>query len=152
MKIITFISFVFLWLLISGFNINALNIFYCLCASTLTYYISARFKILSSNFPFKYNAINYLGYLFVEMTKSAIKVSYHATRWKINVFPEISALPNKQINDLSLALYASSITLTPGTVTINSSENGLLIHALCREDLDSLFEGEMSSRINDIIK
>ncbi len=39
--------------------------------------------------------------------------------------------------------YANSITLTPGTVTVDVGERELLIHCLTKEGEDGLLEGDM---------
>ena len=50
---------------------------------------------------------------------------------------------------VGVATYANSITLTPGTITIevNRRERELLVHALTKAGADGLAEGEMDRRV-----
>ena len=48
---------------------------------------------------------------------------------------------------LSRVIYANSITLTPGTVTVSVEPETLLVHALTREGAAGLKEGDMERRV-----
>ncbi|WP_299595311.1 Na+/H+ antiporter subunit E [uncultured Microbulbifer sp.] len=50
-------------------------------------------------------------------------------------------------SDLGRVLYANSITLTPGTVAIDIDNNSVLVHALTRNGLEEVKQGEMEKRI-----
>jgi multicomponent Na+:H+ antiporter subunit E len=50
-------------------------------------------------------------------------------------------------DDLTKVMYANSITLTPGTVSITMQNNRLLVHTISIEDADALFKGDMLSII-----
>ena len=47
-----------------------------------------------------------------------------------------------------VATYANSITLTPGTVTVEVSGNDLTVHALVRAGADELEDGGINRRVN----
>ena len=57
-------------------------------------------------------------------------------------------IPSGQNSDMARAIYANSITLTPGTITVDMAGDRLLIHALNEEMCDSL--GEMAQRIRTV--
>jgi len=44
-------------------------------------------------------------------------------------------------------IYANSITLTPGTVTLDLEEGHVTVHALTREGAQALASGEMDGRV-----
>ena len=48
---------------------------------------------------------------------------------------------------MATTIYANSITLTPGTVTVDSSEDGLLVHSLAKVFADGVLANEMNNRI-----
>ena len=54
-------------------------------------------------------------------------------------------IPSGQAGDLARAIYANSITLTPGTVTVDMAGDRLLVHALDETMCDSL--EEMARRV-----
>jgi len=47
-------------------------------------------------------------------------------------------------------LYANSITLTPGTLSVDLDENELTVHALQKSSIDELKEGGMEKKISSI--
>jgi multicomponent Na+:H+ antiporter subunit E len=49
--------------------------------------------------------------------------------------------------DLPLTALGNSITLTPGTVTVDVEDGDLLVHALTREGAAGLEEGTMVRRV-----
>ena len=54
-----------------------------------------------------------------------------------------------QRTDLGRATYANSITLTPGTVTVDARGRTLAIHALTHQAADGLLDGEMDRRVSE---
>jgi multicomponent Na+:H+ antiporter subunit E len=56
-------------------------------------------------------------------------------------------LKASQQTELCQAIYANSITLTPGTVTIDLKDGSLLVHALREEAAIDLLQGEMDARV-----
>ncbi len=55
-----------------------------------------------------------------------------------------------QKTELGQVVYANSITLTPGTVTIEVDKDILIVHALTRGTADDLQSGEMDRRVTDL--
>jgi multicomponent Na+:H+ antiporter subunit E len=49
--------------------------------------------------------------------------------------------------ELGRVIYANSITLTPGTVSINIDEDEIWVHALTKETAADLETGEMDRRV-----
>jgi len=52
-----------------------------------------------------------------------------------------------QKSDLGKVIYANSITLTPGTVSMDLEGDTILIHALTRQAMDHLQTGAMDRRV-----
>lgn len=72
--------------------------------------------------------IGYLFYFFYEMTKANFDVAYRVITGKIN--PGIVKISPDLKTDLGTTMLANSITLTPGTLTVDVDEdcNDLYIH------------------------
>ena len=49
-------------------------------------------------------------------------------------------------------IYGNSITLTPGTLTVEVGQGDLFVHALCDRSLNELEFGEMDKRVSDLEK
>ena len=57
---------------------------------------------------------------------------------------QLEALPKGPVGQ---AILGNSITLTPGTVTLDDYEGRLYVHCLTREGAEALREGEMNRRV-----
>ena len=59
-------------------------------------------------------------------------------------------LASSQKSDLGLVIYANSITLTPGTVSVDVEPGEILVHALSRDAARELEIGEMDRRVSKV--
>ena len=66
---------------------------------------------------------------------------------ELPISPTIVRLPCTQHTDLGRVMYANSITLTPGTVSIDLDDEYVTVHALTREGAEALATGEMDTRV-----
>jgi multicomponent Na+:H+ antiporter subunit E len=79
------------------------------------------------------NFIKYLAYLFVQIYVSGVSAIYRMLTHKINV--GIVEYESQLDNDFLLCILANSITLTPGTVTVDKNEKKLKV--LCLNSLEN---------------
>ena len=86
-----------------------------------------------------------------EIVLSNIDVSKRVWSADLNIKPtlrRVTATPN---TELGRAIYANSITLTPGTTAINfTPDDDILVHALHEDSLEELEAGEMAARVRDV--
>ena len=75
----------------------------------------------------------YLGWLIVEIVKSNIAVIARVLGPRHAIDPAVVRLRTSARTDLGKALFANSITLTPGTVTVDVQGDKVMVHALVRE-------------------
>lgn len=64
--------------------------------------------------------------------------------------PSVIKIKANQKTDLGIVIYANSITLTPGTVSIDLEENIITVHALTSESAADLLTGEMDRRVCNV--
>lgn len=64
--------------------------------------------------------------------------------------PEIVRLTSTQHSDLGKVIYANSITLTPGTVTIDIEGDQFLVHGIARNVVEDLEDGAMDRRVSNM--
>lgn len=64
-----------------------------------------------------------------------------------NISPQIIRVPVKHRSMAARVTYANSITLTPGTVTLDLGEKELLIHALDADSADDISSGRMADHV-----
>ena len=83
---------------------------------------------------------------------SALAVSRIAWRKHIILQHSLEPIKTIQTSDIGTLVYANSITLTPGTVTLSVDGKNLLVHALDHDFMTGLQTGEMDKRVKKIVK
>jgi len=75
-------------------------------------------------------ALYIVGPFFIELTKANFDVAYRVITG--NIRPGIIRLKSEMKSDFALLMLANSITLTPGTLTVDIDEknNDLFIHVI----------------------
>lgn len=91
----------------------------------------------------------YWPWLVVEITKSALTVAHIIVDPKLPISPRLIRARASQRTAVGIATYANSITLTPGTITVevNRREREFLVHALTKDSADGVEEGSMDRRV-----
>lgn len=77
--------------------------------------------------------MRYWSWLGGEIVKSNVYVVKTAMKPEIDIKPVMVRVPVSAKTDLARATFANSITLTPGTVTVEVEEKGFLVHGLTDE-------------------
>jgi multicomponent Na+:H+ antiporter subunit E len=91
--------------------------------------------------------IGYWFWLMAEIVKSSIDMTKRIWSPAMPISPTVYLLKTSQPGELGQVIYANSITLTPGTVTIRLEDGDILVHAIAREVGDDLAGGEMDRRV-----
>jgi len=91
--------------------------------------------------------LRYIGWLAIEIVKANVDVVRRIVSPDLPISPTIVRLPCTQHTDFGRVMYANSITLTPGTVTIDLDDECVTVHALTREGAEALASGEMDARV-----
>lgn len=70
----------------------------------------------------------YMVVLFFEIIKANFDVALRVIRPSLPINPGIVIIQTKLESDIAKTILANSITLTPGTFTLDIQENKMLIH------------------------
>ena len=138
------------WLLWSGlYKPLLLGLGAVSCALTL-YLVHRMGSFDRDAFVFRYNLrlLGFWAWLSREIVKSSIEVARAVLQRTMNLKPEIVTLDASDLDPLDQALLGNSLTLTPGTLTLDVHEGRLLVHALTPDGAATLKEGEMQRRVN----
>ena len=94
-----------------------------------------------------YRPLLYLPWLLWEIAKANLHVA--AVIWdpRLPIRPSLLRVPASQHTELGQAIYANSITLTPGTVSLDVRDGHILVHALTERSARGLETGEMNRRV-----
>jgi multicomponent Na+:H+ antiporter subunit E len=90
----------------------------------------------------------YLLWLAVEIAKSAWAVTKIILHPRLPISPTMTVVRASQRTRVGVAVYANSITLTPGTITVAVHGNDLTVHALVRDGATDLEGGGMDRRVS----
>ena len=89
----------------------------------------------------------YYAWLIKEVIVSNIAVTRCVWMGTKSISPNVITVTANQKTDIGKVIYANSITLTPGTVSIDLEGDQITVHALTKETAASLLEGEMDRRV-----
>lgn len=68
-----------------------------------------------------------------------------------NISPTMVRIKATQKSDLGLVIFANSITLTPGTISIDVEKDGhILVHAISKQGTEGLEGGDMDRRVSEM--
>lgn len=151
-KIITYIVFVAIWCGLAGFHTESVPLLFMIFAPLVALLLTMWLGLLPKKNHFKFSAIMYFGWLLKEILMSSIAVVRISWRKNMRLQPILEPVKTVQKNQVGVVIYANSITLTPGTVTLSTEDKHLLVHALDISFMDDLKEGEMDNKIKGIIK
>ena len=94
-----------------------------------------------------WRALTYMPWLTMEIIKANIDVARQILSPSMPITPTLLRVKASQTSDLGQVIYANSITLTPGTISVDVANGEILVHALSRAGAESLLEGEMDRRV-----
>lgn len=123
------------WFALSG-ETSPLFLMLAALSVLLTLLLSARLKVIDRNSsPYHRlpQILLYDAWLLVEIVKANVAVIRRILGPSHAIDPAMVNVTTSARTDLGKALFANSITLTPGTVTVDVDGDGLKVHALVRE-------------------
>jgi multicomponent Na+:H+ antiporter subunit E len=92
-------------------------------------------------------ALVYWPWLVKEVAVSGWAVARIILDPRLPISPALVRFVPSQRTAVGLVTHANSITLTPGTITVEAERDGFLVHALTREGAAGLAGSEMDRRV-----
>lgn len=140
------------WMLLSGeYSLHhGLLLGLGIASTVLVVLIALRMDVIDHEGHPVQLTLHFLGYWFwlaIEIVKANIDVAKRIWRPDLDISPTLYLLKMSQPGELGQVIYANSITLTPGTVSVDLSNGDILVHAIAREIGDDLATGEMDRRV-----
>ena len=139
-----------LWLLLSGF-FQTLLLSLGLVSVVAVVWIAHRMDVIDHEghpIHLTLRALFYWPWLIVEIIKANIAVARAIVRRRMPINPSVIEVKATQETELGQVIYANSITLTPGTVTIDIDKDIMIVHALTRSAAEGLESGDMDRRVS----
>ncbi len=145
----SFIFCLFLWLLWSGMY-QPLMLILGVASCLLVAWVTSQLQVVdSSERPLLIFArmIGYVPWIGLEIIKSNIDVAKRIWARDMPISPTIVTVPATQKTALGLVIHANSITMTPGTLSIDVEPGLIEVHALTADSIPDLKNGEMDRRV-----
>ena len=93
------------------------------------------------------SALTYWPWLVKEILKSALEVSRIILDPRLPASPTVARFRPRQKTVVGLVTHANSITLTPGTLSIEVGPEQFVVHALTRAGAAGCIDSEMDRRV-----
>jgi len=90
--------------------------------------------------------LSYFSWLFREIAKANVDVIKAVLAPNIDVKPGILRVKLRQQTDIGKTMFANSITLTPGTVSVSVEDDEIVVHSLLSDQVSSDDFNEMAER------
>lgn len=89
----------------------------------------------------------YYVWLVGQIIKSNLQVARAALSPRMNIQPQVFEAPVALKSSIARVTYANSITLTPGTVTLQLGADKVVVHALLNSSAEGIKSGEMLRKV-----
>jgi len=151
----TFILCFSIWVALAGFGTYELilggvvSIIIALIAKNIfTYELKLNFPIKLLAFIFVYIPI-----FLIELIKANIDVAFRVLSPKMPINPGFVKIPTKINSNLGKLTLVNSITLTPGTISLDVEENSIYVHCInLKGDNDDDYQKDISSKFEKVLR
>ncbi len=151
--LITTIAMFSFWILLSG-EFNFILITSGVVASLITAYLSHDIFIGKADIKTEvgrmFRFFRYLPWLLWQIILCNVEIAYLVLSPKPLVDPQLVRFKNDLKTDLGIVTLAHSITLTPGTVTVEANKEEFVIHAIWQKSAEGIIDGEMQRKVKGI--
>ena len=143
-----------LWLSLSGY-FNFLQVSFGLVSTFFVVWFTYHLNLLTTDgarsqilrgYPL------YLLWLTWEIIVSNILLAKIILAPKMVLHRQIVHTKANQSSDLAKAIYANSITLTPGTLTVDLNSEGFVVHSMAKTFTDDIRSDKMNDRVAKLEK
>ena len=149
----TFIILLALWLVLSGhydaFHIT-LGLICCALVSFFSHDLLFPAFHWGRNLTILFRFTAYLPWLFYQIILSNLHVARMVLHPQMPIDPAIIEFKTKLKSSISQTTLANSITLTPGTITVDIRDGKYYVHALTKKVAADVLSGEMENRVASI--
>jgi len=140
------------WLLLSGY-IEPLLLSFGVVSVVLVVFVLRRMDKQDAE-PQKLGSLTvmlrYFSWLLGQIAISSMHVTKLIWSPARELTPTLAKIPVKRVHKDSHVLYANSITLTPGTLSVDMQNDEITVHALEQSSIAELNDGRMEKKITSL--
>lgn len=140
------------WLLLSGYiepmmlSFGAVSVVIVLLALKRMDAVDHEPRGISIN----HQTVHYFLWLLGQIFSSSLLVTKLIWGSSNKLSPSLAKIQAKNVPPNKRVLYANSITLTPGTLSVDLEDEDITVHALQQSSIEELEQGDMERKITDI--
>lgn len=155
-RFLTNLLLTFIWLALTG-NFTYTNFLFGFLLSYFILSVITRGNRKASYFRMLPKVIAFIFYFLWELLKANLQVAYEVMTPGYHMTPAIIKYPLKVQSDLQITFLANLITLTPGTLSLDVSDDKkvMYIHTMYLKDRESFINGiknGFEKRILEIVR
>lgn len=141
------VLFIF-WVVLSGHYTPFLLAVGVICCVLIVFLIIKMNILDDEAHPIKFtlSAIKYWPWLFGQIIQSAVNVAKIIINPNLPISPTMIKIKPLQETDIGIVTFANSITLTPGTISVEIDKDNILVHAITRDNAFDLEQGIMNEK------
>lgn len=148
--IVVFLACFILWLALSG-STAPLHLFLGAVAAALVAWVNRGDELLSEWLWRLPQMLRYAPWLFTEIVKANLQVARLVLDPRLPIDPVIVTFDSGLTSPLARTTFANSITLTPGTITLDVDGSSFTVHAIT-EAMSDLGGSEMERRVAAVFR
>lgn len=140
------------WLLLSGF-IQPLLLSFGVASVFIVLVVLKRMDSVDQEpktFAINQQMFRYVFWLMGQIFLSSVHVTKLIWGSSDKVSPALAKIPVNRVSAENHVLYANSITLTPGTLSIDLDDENITVHSLQAASIKELEQGDMESKITGL--
>ena len=115
--------------------------------------LSIKLKIYSNNHErlrLNLHLPLYIPWLLKEIIKSNLHVARYILKGDSAVQPQLVRIKPSQKTSTGIAVHANSITLTPGTISVDFNNDEILVHALTNDTAQGVIAGDIDKQVTKL--
>ena len=148
--IVLFVLLATCWVLWSGYLDDPLLLSFGAGSCALVVWLVHRMDLIDES-PTQWGlaarSLSYVPWLALEVVKANLHVTRLILDPKLPIRPQLVVGRASQRTDLGQVIYANSITLTPGTVTLDLRDGQVLVHAISSVTAGGVTDGVMDAKV-----
>ncbi|MCL0066718.1 Na+/H+ antiporter subunit E [Thermodesulfovibrionales bacterium] len=102
---------------------------------------------LSSGIKQVFRCLVYLPWLIYQIIGANIHLAYIILHPRMPISPALIRFKSRVKKPATIVTFANSITLTPGTITVDWDDGEYCVHALDKFSAEGLLKGEMENKV-----
>lgn len=139
------------WLLLSE-SVNPLHIWVGLAASFCVAALNAGGDAAYSASVRWWQMLLYLPWLFGRILASGIHLAYLILHPRLPIGPKLFRYRTELDTEEAVMLLGNSITLTPGTITVEASSEELLVHAIDEDSAKDVASRRLETKVAAVFR